>query len=243
MKAGLVSCEQFAALAGLGRCETGAEVASVPPDFTHFDASDSDWGARTWPAAAISAGELRGIPARGLVVGTTGSSSVIERTRTALSAAFPSQPYQEPPATMAELRANSGVATQLAGFQQLTTVVVLGSLCIAGCGLAVSVVGGLNARKRPFSLLRLAGAPLSLLRRIVALESVVPLLVVAVVATASGFLAAGLFLRSQLDYALRAPGAGYYAAVLAGLAVSLGVIGSTLPLLRRITGPETARNE
>jgi hypothetical protein len=25
--------------------------------------------------------------------------------------------------------------------------------------------------------------------------------------------------------------------------MSLGIIGSTLPLLRRITGPETARNE
>ena len=30
---------------------------------------------------------------------------------------------------------------------------------------------------------------------------------------------------------------------LAGLAASLGIIASTLPLLRRITGPETVRNE
>jgi hypothetical protein len=31
--------------------------------------------------------------------------------------------------------------------------------------------------------------------------------------------------------------------MVAGLAVSLGLIASTMPLLRRITGPQTARNE
>jgi predicted lysophospholipase L1 biosynthesis ABC-type transport system permease subunit len=121
--------------------------------------------------------------------------------------------------------------------------VILVSLCIAGCSLAVSVVAGLNDRKRPFSLLRLTGVQLSLLRRIVVLESAVPLLVIAVLATGAGFLAAELFLKSQMGYSLRPPGAEYYITVLTGLAVSLGVIASTLPLLRRITGPETARNE
>jgi len=46
-----------------------------------------------------------------------------------------------------------------------------------------------------------------------------------------------------MDYTLRAPGAGYYLTVLAGLAATLAIIGSTFPLLGRITGPETARNE
>jgi predicted lysophospholipase L1 biosynthesis ABC-type transport system permease subunit len=117
------------------------------------------------------------------------------------------------------------------------------SLCIAGCGLAVSVVAGLNDRKRPFSLLRLTGVQLGTLRRVVALETAVPLLIIAVVAAGSGFLAAGLFVKSQLDYSLQPPGASYYVTVVAGLAVSLGVIASTLPLLKRITGPDTARNE
>jgi len=71
----------------------------------------------------------------------------------------------------------------------------------------------------------------------------VPLLVVAAVATGAGFLAAALFLCSQLGYALNPPGVGYWVPVAAGLAVSLGVVGSTLPLLRRITGPENARFE
>jgi predicted lysophospholipase L1 biosynthesis ABC-type transport system permease subunit len=131
----------------------------------------------------------------------------------------------------------------MVGWQQLANVVILASLPIAGCSLAASVAGGLSERKRPFSLLRLSGAPLRVLRRVVALESAVPLLVAAVVAIGTGFLAAQLFLRAQMDYTLRPPGAGYYLIVVAGLAVSLGIIAATLPLLERITGPETARNE
>ncbi|MFF4260290.1 DUF6207 family protein [Streptomyces sp. NPDC001663] len=81
------------------------------------------------------------------------------------------------------------------------------------------------------------------LRRVVLLESAVPLLVVAVVAIGMGFLAAQLFVQAQFRYSIQAPGIQYYAIVLAGLVASLGVIASTVPLLRRITGPETARND
>ena len=114
---------------------------------------------------------------------------------------------------------------------------------IAGCTLAVSVVAGLNQRKRPFSLLRLTGAPLAVLRRVVMLESVVPLLVASAVSIGAGFLAAYLFLRSQLSEMLQSPGAGFYGVVVAGVVASLAIIASTLPVLRRISGPETARNE
>jgi hypothetical protein len=122
-------------------------------------------------------------------------------------------------------------------------VVMLASLPIAGCSLAVSVAGGLSDRKRPFSMLRLTGVRLRTLRRVVALETVVPLLVVAVVAVGMGLLAAHLFLRAQLDHSLLAPEPSFYLMVVGGLVVSLGIIASTLPLLGRITGPETARNE
>jgi hypothetical protein len=78
---------------------------------------------------------------------------------------------------------------------------------------------------------------------VVALESAAPLLVSAVVAIGAGLLSAQLFLRAQMMYLLQPLGAEYYAIVIAGLVASLGIIASTLPLLRRITGPETARNE
>jgi hypothetical protein len=150
-------------------------------------------------------------------------------------------PDRDVPWTVREDHAQSGA--QLAGYQQLANVVILVSFPIAGCSLAVSVAGGLRDRKRPFSLLRLTGTQLGVLRRIVLLESAVPLLVVAVVAIGMGFLAAQLFVQAQFRYSIQAPGIQYYAIVLAGLVASLGVIASTMPLLRRITGPETARNE
>lgn len=237
MDADLVSCGQLADLSGFGRCAAGADAASVPPSFIAFD-SDSSWSTTTWPTAAISSAQLEDLPVQGIVVGTDGSR--IEETRTALAAALPSS---EPPVTVAEAGPDSAIARDLAGFQQLANVVIVMSLCIAGCSLAVNVVAGLNDRKRPFSLLRLTGFPLSALRRTVVLETAVPLLVVAVVAIGAGFLAAQLFLASQLGYTLSPPGASYVMTVIAGLAASLLVIASTLPLLGRITGPETARNE
>lgn len=236
----LVSCDQLADIPGFGRCAPGAQTAGIPPGMYDSGASEATRSATVWPASALSSEQLRGVPVRGVMVATDGSTAAIEQARSVLEAAFPAE---MPPVTVAEQLADTDSARQLTGYEQLVNVVILVSLCIAGCSLAVSVVAGLNDRKRPFSLLRLTGVQLTLLRRIVALESAVPLLIVAVVATGAGFLAAALFLRSEMGYALHAPGAMYYVTVVSGIVVSLAVIASTLPLLRRITGPETARNE
>jgi len=238
--AGLVSCSQSDTLAVLGRCAPGADVMSVPPVFSVYP-PDEFHPVGGWPGAPITSQRLADVPVQSIVVGTDGSPAVLEQARTVLESAYPDQ--RQPATTFSENMTQSALARQLAGYQQLANVVILVSLCVAGCGLAVSVVGGLNDRKRPFSLLRLTGVRLGTLRGVIALESVVPLLVNAVLATGTGFLAAGLFLKSQLGYSLHAPGVGYYLMVTAGLAISLAVIASTVPLLKRITGPETARNE
>jgi hypothetical protein len=174
-----------------------------------------------------------------IVVNTDGSAAGNERARTVLENAYPTNP-QVP---FSDGDFETDFTKLLTAWRQLANVVILASLPIAGCSLAVSVVGGLSERRRPFSLLRLTGVPLRVLRRVVALESAVPLLAVAAVAIGAGFLSAHLFLTAQMGYALRAPGPGYYLIVVAGLLASLGIIGSTLPMLERITGPETARNE
>jgi hypothetical protein len=64
-----------------------------------------------------------------------------------------------------------------------------------------------------------------------------------VISSGLGLVAAELFLRSELNVTLRVPGVAYYVIVLAGLAASLGVIASALPVIQRVTGPEVARNE
>jgi hypothetical protein len=102
---------------------------------------------------------------------------------------------------------------------------------------------GLADRKRPFSLLRLTGARLATLRRVVALENAVPLLAVAAVAIGTGFGAAAEYASVAQHRAMAAPGAVYYLVTAGGILVSLAIIAATLPLLARITGPEVARNE
>jgi hypothetical protein len=230
---GLVSCADLARMPSQGRCPAGATVVKVTPDLLR----SSDAGV-LWPAATIAASRLDRLPVQSLVVTTNGSAQAQERARTVLER---SDPGQDAPYTIGERERQS--ARQILQYQQLAEVVILVSLLIAGCSLAVTVAGGLNERKRPFSLLRLAGVPLAVLRRVVALESVVPLLASAVVSIGAALLAAQLFLRSQLHYSLEPLGMEYYVVVVLGIAASLAIIASMLPLLDRITGPETARND
>lgn len=234
---GVVSCAQLARTPALGHCPPSTNAVAVSPMFAGRDANGPD---TVWPAVTVPPKRLHSRPVEFIVVATNGSARPIEQSRTILEGAYP---YLYSPATIAEDMAQNPNTKLDAQYQQLADVVILSSLLIAGSSLAVSVVAGLSERKRPFSLLRLTGASLGMLQRVVALESVVPLIVVAVLSSATGFLAAGLFARSQLGESLHAPGAGYYAIVLTGLLFSLAVIASTLPLLRRITGPETARND
>jgi hypothetical protein len=70
-----------------------------------------------------------------------------------------------------------------------------------------------------------------------------PLLAVAAVAIGIGFGVSAMYATTQLAHPLVAPDAAYYLLTTAGIAVSLGIIAATFPLLRRITGPEVARNE
>ena len=238
----LVSCTQLEHTPALGRCTPGAAAAAIDSNqvdiVSQFGKKLPSASSRVWPAASYSPAALSRLPVAALIVETDGSASALESARTALEVALP---YQNPPATLREINDNS--RRTVVELQQMTNVVIMVSLVIAGCSLAVSVTGGINDRKRPFSLLRLTGVSLSTIRRVVGLEAALPLLVVSVLAIGMGFLAAGLFLTSQLNEALRPPSAQFYGLVIAGLAASFAVIGSTLPIVDRITGPETARNE
>jgi hypothetical protein len=234
----IASCAQLARTPALGRCASGAAVVTVTANLVTGNAtSKSTLATSVWPAAAISPQQLEKLPVEAIVVETT-KSSALEQARTALETAFPNQ---NPPVTLGEIDANS--TRSITELQQMTNVVMLVSLVIAGCSLAVSAAAGISERKRPFSLLRLTGVPTRVLRRVVTLETAVPLLVISVVSAGMGFLAADLFLRSQLSESLQPPGIDYYVIVAAGLVASLAIIASTLPLVERITGPEIARNE
>lgn len=117
------------------------------------------------------------------------------------------------------------------------------TLLVAGCSLAVSAGGGILERKRPFTLLRLTGTPMSSLARVVLLESVLPLLAAAVVAAGAGWALAATVATSLSNSALPFPGWPYFATAGAGLVISLAVILLTLPLLGRLTRTQSARFE
>jgi hypothetical protein len=231
--AALIACAELNRVEVYGRCADGAQVAAVPAAL--------DWaGDRTvvWPAATVPPEELARLPVYSMVVDTDGTRPAVERARTILLSAFPA----ERNAPLADGEWEADFVSTLAGWKRLANVIILATLPIAGCSLAVSVAGGLSDRRRPFSLLRLSGVPLRVLRRVVALESAVPLVLVAAVAIVAGLLTAELFLEAQMGYTLVAPAPDFWLLVGGALLVALGIIGLTLPLLARITGPETARN-
>jgi hypothetical protein len=240
--ASVMSCAQLATVPALGQCPAGAVTAAFPAgalgDYGVLD--DSTLTGITWPAANVPAARLDRLAVDSVYVGTDGTTAAVEQARTVLenSRAYP---VFSAPSTLGDI-VKRDKSTHNA-YQQLANVVILISLLIAGCTLATGIAAGLADRKRPFSLLRLTGARLGTLRRVVALEGAVPLLSVAVVAIGTGFAGAAMFASEAQNHPMVAPGPGYYLLTGAGIIVSLGIIAATFPLLERITGPEVARNE
>jgi hypothetical protein len=237
--AAVVLCTQLASVPGLGRCPARAAAVKVPATLNNI--GPENLAEVTWPAADIPAQRLDSLPLGSLDVATNGSQPVIEQARTILENAYPTGTGSPPPQTVSEYNAAGNAADN--SYQQLADVVILTSLTVAGCTLATGVAGGLADRKRPFSLLRLTGARLGMLRRVIALESAVPLLAVAAVAIGTGFGASAMYATMEMRLSLVSPGAAYVVLTAAGIVLALGLIVATFPLLRRITGPETARSE
>ncbi len=235
---GIVACDQLARTPAIGTCAPGASVANIGYFLSNLLGHNSHASSTVWPSASLPVASAARLPVDAVVVATDGSPGSLERARTTLERAFP---FQGTPVAVEAFDPSTG--RLLTMIQDMTDVVIVASLIIAACSLAVNIAAGLNERKRPFSLLRLTGVPTALLHRVVALESALPLLLVAAVSIVVGLVSAALYLHSQVGMAFSIPGIAYWATVIGGLAASLAIIASTFPLLNRITGPEVARNE
>jgi len=235
---GVVACDQLAKTPAIGKCAPGATEASIGYFLSNLLGHNSNASSTVWPSAHLSAADVARLPVDAVVVATNGSSGSLERARTTLERAFP---FQGAPVAVDAL--DPSTARLLTMIQDMTDVIIVASLIIAACSLAVTIAAGLGERKRPFSLLRLTGVPTSLLHRVVALESALPLFLVAAVSIVVGLVSAALYLHSQVGIAFSIPGIAYWATVLGGLAASLAIITATFPILDRMTGPEVARNE
>jgi hypothetical protein len=236
--AGVVACAQLAKTPAIGTCAPGATVASIGYFLSNVLGHNSHASSTAWPSAHLSTATAARLPVDAVVVATDGTSRSLEQVRTTLERAFP---FQGQPLGVESLDPSN--ARLLTMIQDMTDIIIVASLIIAACSLAVNIVAGLGERRRPFSLLRLTGAPTKLLHRVVALECALPLLLVAAVSIVVGLVSAALYLHSQVDIAFRFPGIAFWATVIGGLAASLAIIAATFPLLNRMTGPEVARNE
>ncbi len=246
----IVDCEQIARLPGFGRCAPGtARVTLAASDLFTDNAA-----AVTLPIVDAAnrpyTGSTDQLRVGTLLVGTD-DPVTLERVRTYLTThASITPPVTGPqgwsinalvPATFGEIAATRQAVYD--ALEHIAFAAVALTLLVAGCSLAVSAGGGILERRRPFTLLRLTGTPLSSLARVVLLESVLPLLAAAVVAAGTGWALAATVATSLSNSALPFPGWPYVATIGAGLMISLAVMLLTLPLLGRLTRTQTARFE
>ena len=250
MNIGVVGCDVLRALPTFGSCAPGVTAVQV----NDGAAIDSDNPYQSTQAFASSSAppyraSLAALSLQAVLV-KVNSPATLERVRTFLAvhappsvSAGPGVIAPTPPRTYGEATAiRLGRADLL---EKLIYVAVAITLIVAGCSLAVAAGGGLVDRKRPFTLLRVSGTPVSVLARVVLFEAAVPLM------TATALAAAIAYGTSMLAFVKLAPagtqipelGAAYYLLMSIGLAIALAVIAATLPLLRRMTAPASVRFE
>jgi hypothetical protein len=203
---------------GTAWVDTGGDDASVEP-------------------APYTPAEAAAMPAELLVVETDGSPEATDRARTAVQQALPGTV----PFLGAE--ADAELNRQLVQLSRVVNLALAFTLAIAGCSLAVAVAAGVIERKRPFSLLRLAGMRLAELQRTALLEAAAPLLLIALASAALGLGTSAVIVGMAGGIPWQPPSVGYWVSLASGLIVALGVAAAALPLLGRTTAPSSVRFE
>ena len=243
-----VSCADMRAIGGLGRCAPGVRAVQVMDNSLFDDNPIYDTKPIVSASSPAYAGKLTTLPLQTVLVKVNGPAT-LERVRTYLAVHAPPQVggnsgnSPTPPRTFGETLQIRTARAAL--FEKILYAAIALTLIVAGCSLAVSAGGGLVDRKRPFTLLRVSGTPVSVLSRVVLLEAAVPLIAATVVAAAIAYATSvTAFLRlAPVGTAIPQLGRDYYTIMGIGLVVAFGVITLTLPLLRRMTAPSTVRFE
>lgn len=226
-EAAAMTCTDAAAI-GLGTC-TGTTVVAVSDSIraTGIDITD-----------ALPEHELSERQVVAFAAVTDGTTHATEAARTRLEQAIPER------AALTQADHDAKNQSTARNTQRISDIALAITLLIAGCSLAVAVASSIVERRRSFALLRLAGTRLSELRRVVLAEAAAPLLAVALATAGVGMGVTALTLASDPHSPpFTPPALGYWTALAGGLAVALAVVAATLPLLDRLTAPESARFE
>jgi predicted lysophospholipase L1 biosynthesis ABC-type transport system permease subunit len=189
------------------------------------------------PQALIEPAPDQGeLPIHMILVPTDGSRAAIERVRTVAASAAPYSLAR----TAADHRASAlnHTSAGLDNGLRLATVFVL---LVAACSLVVSVAAGLMERRRPFALLRAAGANLGELRWTAQLETGVPLLLTVLGAVGVAMLTTYAVVPSSEEWVL--PGGGFFLTLGVGVLAATAVTLITWPLMDAATGHDSVRFE
>ncbi|MFC6082496.1 FtsX-like permease family protein [Sphaerisporangium aureirubrum] len=183
-----------------------------------------------------SAPDLANLPVRAVYVPTDGSLAAESRVRTQAAILLPRAILNSRrDVVLRETRLWADVGT-------LARLVTWFAVLIAGCGLTVWVIAGLLDRRRPFALLRAAGARAGELRRVVLTETAVPLLFTVLLGLALGSFTSFVFAAVGHD-PWSPPGPGFLLSLTAGVLAALAITMAALPLMDVSTREDTVRSE
>ncbi len=251
----IVSCASLRQFPALGRCAPGEKV--VQADINNDLLTDNPLTitlpvvTQANPTAPANTKKL----SLGALLVKTGNATTLEKVRTLITLFDANvvahnglsnwQMGNAEPETFGEIAQIRNQDDNNA--ETVVLAIVALTLLMAACSLAVTVGGGIVERRRPFTLLRLSGTSSAALYRVVVLESVLPLVSASLVAAATGIGVAIPLVKAlpalRNEPSVAHPGSVYYLAMGAGLLVALMVISSALPLIRRVTQPNSARFE
>ncbi|TDE38061.1 ABC transporter permease [Nonomuraea mesophila] len=241
----VVTCDALTAFPALGRCAPGR--TAVAADFNRLLTADNMLSAdRNLPlvdaANTAAPSGTAGLPLAAVLI-HAGDPAVREDLRTLLTPYVARSGSAEAPRTFGEVA--QARAVLLDQTERVALAIVALTLLVAGCGLLVSVTGGVVERRQSFTLLRLCGTPARTLSRVVLLETAAPMVLAALVAAAAGWgVAEPMVRRLAIKSAPAAlPGPDYFLTVGGGMLAALLVVLAGLPLLKRVTAPDNARFE
>jgi len=173
-------------------------------------------------------------PVQTLFIPTDGSIAAEERIRTLAAVAVPDSRSQ----TNRDLTAQA--VQRLDSWNAILPPLMVFVLLVAACSLTVAAVTGLIERRRPFALLRASGVPLGQLRRMVLLETGVPLVLTVLCGVGLAMLIIYLTVPSG-EWVL--PSAGFFIGLGGGLLAAFAVFALALPLMDVATRHDSVRFE
>jgi hypothetical protein len=172
-------------------------------------------------------------------------SLVYERVRTAMLT-LPLR-FSVAPMTTTEMNTDDSTSRFTREYAYLANLGVLIATAISGVSMAVSTVSGIIDRRRTLALTRLMGMPHTVIRRMIVLETLLPLLAVFLLSVALGFFVAQLLLvgltggRRFVVLALIDP--SYFVVLTISLLLAAAAILATFPTARRSTALTATRFE